>query len=234
MPESNDLDQVLIRAAVNTNVLHETDLKRLEQATQARQASLEREHGRLSGKLGADHPRTKTLALRLETGSTRLRDLKVEVVRAETVAPQAGASDWVLHGYVRWKDLNPAADLTVALVDGRGLWVQALGYACTDERGHFQLVASIGPTEPGKQAERPAAPAPPSERLVVHIRVTDRNRLELYRGEEAVPVAAGGVEYQEIVLGDRAAGCVSPEDDIPGPSPAPKKKASAPRRPRKR
>lgn len=225
MPESEDFKEVLFRAAAKADALRAAGLKGLEGVTQARQAGLEREHARLSRKLGAEHPRARVLAVRMKDGVARLRDLKVEIARAETVAPTAGAADWVLHGYVRWKDLNPAPDLTVTLVDAQGQWVRALGFASTDARGYFQLVASI------KGAE-PAGAAPPSK-LVAHLRITDRNRFQLYRGGEAVPVSPGGVEYREIVLeGGRAS--LPPEEDVPGPAPEKKDSPRGPGEKRRR
>jgi hypothetical protein len=221
MPESEDFKDVLFRAAAKADALRAAGLKGLEGVTQARQAGLKREHGRLLGKLGAEHPRTRALAVRMEDSVARLRDLKVEIARAETVAPTAGAAGWVLHGYVRWKDLSPAPDLTVTLVDAQGQWVKALGFANTDARGYFQLAASV------VRAGSAAAPAPPPK-IEAHIRITDRNRLQLYRGEEAVPVSPGGVEYREIVLEGGAAGSLPPEEDFPGPAPEKKDSAASP------
>jgi hypothetical protein len=239
MAEPEDFKEALFRAAAKADALRAAGLKGLEGITEARQAGLKREHGRLSQKLGAEHPRTEALAVRMKDGIARLRDLKVEIARAETVAPTPGADKWVLHGYVRWKDLNPAPDLTVSLVDAQGQWVRALGFAFTDGRGYFQLAASIGGTEPpgkpdpaGKTGPAATAAVPP--KLEAHIRITDRNRLQLYRGEEAVPVSPGGVEYREIVL-DGGGASLPPEEDVPGPTP--EKKDSAPKsaaKPRRR
>jgi len=233
MPKPNDLDEALVRAAVRADGLRGTGLRGLDRATQARLAGLEREHGRLSDKLGTDHPRTRALALRLENGSTRLRDLKLEIARAETIGPQPGTAKWILHGYVRLKNLEPAPDLTVALVDGRGQWIQALGFACTDAQGYFQIVGSAGKAETEAEAGAPGIAAPPSERQV-HVRITDRDRLQLYRGEEAIPVSPGNVEYREIVLGDGTAGCAPPEEEATGPESKKPRKKAATRPPRRR
>ena len=226
MPESDDFKDVLFNAAVKADALRAAGLQGLEGVTQARQAGLGREHSRLSRKLGAEHPRAKALAIRMEDGAVRLRDLTVEVARAETVAPRAEAGKWVLHGYVRKKDLSPAPDLTVALVDTQGQWLRALGFACTDARGYFQLVATVA------RAGSASASAPPSK-IETHIRITDRHRVQLHRGEEAVPVSPGGVEYREIVLEGGGAGCVAPEEEVPGSPPRPQPKEASPARGRR-
>jgi len=223
MPESDDFKEVLFSAATKADALRAAGLKGMEGVTQARQAGLEREHSRLSRKLGADHPRVRALSARMEDGAVRLRDLEVEIARAETVAPRADPGKWVLHGYVRKKDLTPAPDLTVALVDAQGQWLRALGFACTDARGYFQLVATVA------RAGAAGASAPPSK-IEAHIRITDRKRLQLYRGAEAIPISPGGVEYREIVLEGGGAGCVAPEEEVPGTSPAPQAKEASPAR----
>jgi len=221
MQESEDLQDVLFRAAARADALRAAGLKGLEGVTRARQAGLEREHGRLSSRLGPENPRVRALAARMEDGSARLRDLKVEIARAETVAPKAGPAEWVLHGYVWWQDLSPAPDLTVALVDSQGQWVRALGYACTDTRGYFQLVASLGRAEPAGEAARLMMSAPPPQ-FEAQIRISDPNHVQLYRGDEAVPISPGGVEYREIALEEVAGGCVAPEGDLPVSNRTPK------------
>jgi hypothetical protein len=229
MPESEDFKEVLFGAAVKADALRAAGLRGLEGVTLARQAGLDREHARLSRKLGAEHPRAMALAARMQEDVARLRDLRREIARAETVAPAAGAATWVLHGYVWSRELNPAPDLTVTLVDAQGQWVRALGFATTDARGYFQLVASLGRAEPaGRTGLAATAAVPP--KLEAHIRITDRNRLQLYRGEEAVPVSPGGVEYREIVL-EGGAASLPPEEDVPGPT---RKKGGSPPKPRGR
>jgi len=222
MPESEEFKDAMFRAAVKADGLRAAGLRGLEGVTQARQASLEREQERLSRKLGPEHPRVRALALRREDGTARLRDLKVEIARAETVAPRPSADQWVLHGYVRGKDLNPATDLTVALVDAQGRWLRALGFVCTDARGYFQLVTSMGRAE--RSAEEPLTPSAVPRELYGYVRITDRGRVQLYRAEEAVLVSPGGVEYREIILEGGTAGCVSPEEGEDYPSAASEKK----------
>lgn len=212
MPELNDTNQVLFLAALKADTLRAAGLHGLQGVTQARQVALEREHARLSDTLGAGHARVKALALRMEDGLTRLRDLSVEITRAETVTPLVSAEEWAIHGHVRSKDFSPAPDLTVSLVDGQGQWLRAFGFACTDARGYFQLSTSIGAAQPPDPTALP--------RLQAHLRVTDADKKELNRGEEALPVTPGSVHYREIVLKGGARGCVSPEEEATGPDPA--------------
>lgn len=213
MAESEDFKDVLFRAAAKADALRAAGLKGLEGVTQARQAGLKREHGRLSGKLGAEHPRAKGLAVRLEDSVARLRDLKVEIARAETVAPAAGQGEWVLHGYVRWEDMKPAPDLTVAPVDAQGQWVRELGFASTDARGYFKLVAPLGRAEPARRsAERGPA---------LFLRVEDQEHRTLYSDTEPLAPESGRTTYREIVLGADSRTRTSPEGLAPPRSPRP-------------
>jgi hypothetical protein len=220
MAEANDVKDALPAAAARVDALRAAGLKGLDRAAGARQASLQREHERLSKRLGPDHTRVKAVAARIEGAAALRRDVVLEVARAETVSPQVGAQEWALHGYVRSKDLSPAPDLTVSLVDARGQWLQVLGFACTDARGYFRLVAKVEPTSESK-----------TDIVSGYVRVTDGDRKELHRSREALPVLPGAVEYREIVLEGAGRVCVAPEE---GPQPGPPRPAGrAPRTPRK-
>jgi hypothetical protein len=228
MAESDELDELLLPAAVRADALRAAGLRAHLGVVEAQNAALEREQARLSQKLGSEDPRVKAIAQRRQDGQARLRDLGVEVSRAETVVPTVAADEWALHGHVRWPDLSPAPDLTVSLVDARGQWLRALGYACTDARGYFRLVTKVSRSEPDVVSPLPSA----------YVRVTDSSRKELYRGTDAVATAAGAVEYREIVLDADAARCSSPDESGPAappaaPSPAEAPAEAAPGRPRK-
>jgi hypothetical protein len=221
MAEANDVKDALPAAAARVDALRAAGLRGLDRAAGARQASLQREHERLTKQLGPDHPRVKAVAARLEGAAALRRDVALEVARAETVSPRVGAQEWALHGYVRSKDLSPVPDLTVSLVDARGQWLQSLGFGCTDARGYFRLVANVEPTTKSGASI-----------VSGYVRVTDSNRKELHRGQEALAVLPGAVEYREIVLEGTGRVCVAPEEEPqPGPTRPP---GRAPRTPRKR
>jgi len=224
MPDANDSGQVAFRAATLADALRAAGLRGLDGLTHARQHRLEREHQRLSTKLGGEHPRVRGLASQLEDGAIRLRDLGIEIARAETMVPKAGPAEWVLLGYVRWPDLSPASGLTVALVDARNQWIRSLGFACTDPRGYFRLTVAFG-------QEEQAPPRARAARSEVYIRVTDANRAVLHREEEAVSVVPGTVEYREIVLQGGVGVCTPPEEDAPDGPEGPKPREREPEPP---
>jgi len=222
MADADDEKDPLPGVAAKVDALRAGGLKGLDRAAGARQASLQRERRRLTRRLGEDHPRVQAVAARIEGAVALRRDLAVELVRAQTASPQPGAQEWALHGYVRWADGSPAPDLTVSLVDGRGQWLRELGHACTDARGYFKLVAHVEHAADGSAAI-----------LTAFVRVTDDARHELHRGQEALPVLPGVVEYREIVLDGTSRACAAPEEE-PGPGTRTTGTPRPPRAPRKR
>jgi hypothetical protein len=213
-------DEVLFRAAARADALRAVGLRGLEEAARARQIGLEREHGRLSAALGTDHPRTRAVGEQIRHGAERLRHVGLEVARAETAAPRTERGEWMLHGYVRDRDLNPVPDLTLSLVDAPGRVVKWLGSGCTDAKGYFRIVAKVARAETGADRTVEEHPAPES----VHIRLTDASGKQVYRGEEAIRPAPDQVEYREIVLGPGASGCAPPPSEPTEPDqPTPKK-----------
>jgi hypothetical protein len=217
MAETDELKDALPGAAARVDSLRAAGLKGLDRATAARQASLQRERDRLAKRHGPDDPRVKAVTARIDGAAALRRDLALEVARAETVSPQVGPQEWALHGYVRWKDLSPAPDMTVSLVDEKGQWLRALGFACTDARGYFTLSAKVEHAADGTATVASA-----------YVRVTDGDRKELYRGREPLPVLPGAVEYREIVLEGEPRVCASPEEE-PQPGTAHARKPPAAR-----
>ncbi len=222
MADADDPKDPLPGVAARVDALRAGGLKGLDRAAGARQGSLQREHRRLARRLGEDHPRVLAVAARIEGALALRRELAIEVVRAETPSPQPGPQEWALHGYVRWADGSPARDLTVSLVDGRGQWLRELGYACTDARGYFKLVARVEHAADGSAAI-----------LTAFVRVTNDARHELHRGQEALPVLPGVVEYREIVLDGSSRACSTPEEE-PGPETSTTRTPRTPRAPRAR
>ncbi len=190
MPPTDEERDALIRIGGKADASRAAGLQLLGQAVRARQAGLQREHGRLSRKLGPDHPRTRATAMRIEADAALSRELVVDIARAATVRPQRTADQWALHGLVLCKDLRPAPGLTVSLVDAKGEWLKFLGFACTDARGYFQLVA------PGARTSG-TVDAPPDayarSALEAWIRVTDADRNEVHRETPRVHSARGGI-----------------------------------------
>lgn len=172
-------------------------LERLHVVRQTKATSLRREQARLALKYGAEHPRVQTLAARATHNQALLHDLVTETVRARTAIPSATDTGWVLHGFVRDADGNGLAKLTVALYDTAEPphWLDALGYACTCERGYFKLVVG----ELGNNAG-----------AAVHLHVLNDQGATLHRAHEVLTLDPGDVVYREIIIGDEQMYCPPP------------------------
>ena len=226
----HDFKETISAATEKTDSLRAAGLRGLELIEHAHQSRLQKERDRISHKLGAGHPRVSLLTGQIESIAALRTDLNVEVARAETVVPRVGQKEWALHGYVWREDMSPAPGLTVSLVDSKGQWLQALGFAYTDARGYFLLVIPAGDTECSSE-ERGGTTA---FTLEAWIRITDRSRVELHRDAEPVTVSAARTEYREIVLAKKPGGMPPVEEVGPAPGPIPPKVGRTARAPRRR
>jgi hypothetical protein len=150
---------------------------------------------------GADDPRTQHLAAELALNRRFTVELGAEADRAGATAPNVDARSWMLYGYVRDSDLQGQQGLTVALYDTQGRWVEALGHACTDDRGYFEIRASIA-----DQFARLA-----ESKLQFFLRVVGPNQESLYTDRSATVPQAGVAVYREIIL-DGSKPCLPPTE----------------------
>src|SRR5215213_11585482 len=190
----DDVMQEVDKGVAGADAQRGDKLERLQTVRRAKATGLQREHARLSAKLGANHPRVLGLVVKMEANRLLTRDLAVETVRARTETPEADEGTWVLHGYVRDQELKPVAHLTVALYDGKARWVERLGFACTREDGYFRLDAN----------DFDDADAP------VFIHVLNSQASHLYADTAPFTPAGGRVDTREIVLPTDAQACAPP------------------------
>jgi len=150
---------------------------------------------------GADDPRTQQFAAELALNGRFTMELGAEADRAGATAPNVDAHSWILYGFVRNADLVGQPELTVALYDTQGRWVEALGHACTDERGYFELRASIGDAL-SRFAE---------SRVQFFLCVVRPNQESLHTDRSATVPEAGVALYREIIL-DGSKPCLPPSE----------------------
>ena len=199
----DDVMREVDRGVAGADAQRGDKLERLQTVRRARGVGLRREYDRLTGRLGANHPRVLGLAVKMEANRLLMRDLAVETVRARTETPDTDENTWVLHGYVRDQELKPVGRLTVALYDGKGRWVEQLGFACTRDDGYFRLDACDFD-----------GVKPP-----VFIHVLNSQASHLYADTAPFTPAGGRVDTREIVLPTNAQACTPPvlsrNDPIP-------------------
>ena len=122
------------------------------------------------------------------------RAYQAGVQRAEVEAPKRDQAQFVLHGRVFDQQNAPADQLSVSAIDVEG---SVRRFTCTDAKGYFRMDL------PGDDASVKA----------LFLQVSDADQAVLYRGDNAVIPAPGGVVYREIRLsGERLEPCPIPPD----------------------
>ena len=202
-----DVSREIDGGIAGADKLRADQIEQLIVARQAKETGLQREQARLTKKLGADHPRVAAIAGRLKVNVGMRRDLALESARARTELPKVDETTWALLGFVRDKDLHGVPGLTVALYDGKGKWVEHLGYACTGDNGRFRIEArSVG------QVDGP-----------VYVHVLSGQSVDLYADQVPLAPAGGKVDYREIILSrnGQTTTCPPPGGSPRGPAVAP-------------
>ena len=199
---SDQISQALQDNLPEVDRMRATALDNLQLLRTARAEGLRSEHERLSIKLGADHPRVAELASLRADNEQFINGLAVENERARVEVPQTDAQAWVLHGFVRDQQLRGVANVTVALYDASGNWIQQLGYAGTSANGYFRL-----------EARNLAGLKPP---LFVHVLSNQASHLHT----DNVPLTpeVGAVVYHEVVISGTQTG-TPPGDSSSGAGP---------------
>lgn len=143
-----------------------------------------REYERLKHKFGKDHPRTLNAAARIELGKEHIQAISIVHAGASSPMPDAGEG-WAVDGFVRTANGDPIEGVTVAAYDRQERWYQELGYACTDTKGYFSMVA-----------EKLSA-----KELQVYMRASKGKRL-LESNEVRLAPALKSTDRVEIIIGD--------------------------------
>ncbi|MBV9956931.1 MAG: hypothetical protein JO360_00865, partial [Acidobacteria bacterium] len=137
----DEINQNLNNGIAGADVQRAEHLKNFQTARAAKTNLYQREQARLTLKYGADHPRVVALSNKLSVNRGIINEVEQERVRAAVPVPDAGAQDFIVHGFVRDENGMSIINATVAFYDRRGLAVQLLGYACTNADGYFKITA---------------------------------------------------------------------------------------------
>jgi hypothetical protein len=173
-----------------------THLSGLQKLRAAKTNRDQRELKLIADNLGEDHPRVVRLKTDVAAGQRLTQVLGVEVDRTTAARPAGDEHSWTVYGFVRDSQLQGQDGLTVALYDRANRWMEAIGYACTDSRGCFQLRYDPG-----------------ADKLQeVFIRVLNQKRQILYRDKKPMRAVLGEIKYREIVLNGESDSCQPPSD----------------------
>jgi hypothetical protein len=145
----NQVASVLQNSLPGLDILRAVTFDNLQFLRTARAAGLRSEQERLAARLGDDDPRVIGLVARRAENELFISGLAAESERARVVPPDANKDTWVLHGFIRDEQLRGVPNVTVALYDRSGNWIQQLGFAGTSANGYFRLdVRSLANLKP--------------------------------------------------------------------------------------
>lgn len=198
----SDVDKAIDDGIAGGDQARAESLAHLQTVRRAKDTQLQREQGRLTAKLGADHPRVLALAEKITVNRGLAQEVTLETARAKTEVPAADDQTWIVRGFVRDKNGKGVPKLTIALYGGRertANWIKELGYACTNDQGYFKLEA--------RNFKSPFTP--------VYLRVLNPQGGTLFNDANPLTPTAGQVDYREINLNGDAGDCPPPP---PSPS----------------
>jgi hypothetical protein len=193
-PSFDEVSREFDKGAADADQLRAEQLEHLVVVRNAKASRLKREQDRLTKKLGASDPRVAELSQRRNMNTLLVRDLNFETARARTEIPQVDPKTWVLFGFVRDKDFKGVPNLTVALYDDKGNWIEQLGYACTGQDGSFKL-----------ESQNFASLKAP-----VFIHVLTGQAVRLYVDKVPLTPTGGRLDYRDIILSGDAQPCNPP------------------------
>ncbi len=215
----------LNRALKSADPCRTESLQKLQRLRSARTKNQQRERLRLTEKLGGEHPRVMALQAKIDTNHKVARNLKMESVRAQTVAPLVEKDCWLVHGRVINERLEAVPGMKAALYNRSGCPIETCGSEITDETGYFNLtvknvakdardtapmkkqpVDDVGATNATNRKTGDEATA--DKNMEGFLYVLDRNDVTVHRDRRPLIIAAGQTQYLEVVLDD--AGVVSP------------------------
>lgn len=154
---------------------------------QAKLSQLTRTAAALKAQYGASDSRTVAAEAAVTAGTATVARLGVASQQTATPAPTVAATGWALQGRVYDAQLQPAAQLTVFLVDSKKAFQPQYGFAYTDATGYFL----INYAPPAGQA----AQTPP-----LYVEIANAQAEPVYLATNAFQPAAGSTTYQNITL----------------------------------
>lgn len=207
-----EISRSLESGVAGADPLRVEGLTGLQRLRQVKATSLDREQVRLSEKLGADHPRVVALTAKMQANQALDRSLLVELERTQSGSPTADETTWILHGHVLSVKGKGIPNLTIALYDQRGTWVEQLGYACTDKQGHFQFTYR---QQTGKAnallGDTTTAATATTQTVSLFVRAFDRRSQLLYTDLRPITPKLGQVDYIKIILPEDTIACKPPQ-----------------------
>ena len=165
-------------------------LARLGEAQALLQAFLQHESRRVESKLGADHPRSRSLKVAVDDNFAQIEALSAELEISRIRVPAVDEGDALVHGRVRETGGRGLPGLTVCLVDRAHEALAAIDPATTDRSGYYSIAVRVGAGRDTNLAR--------SSRIFLAV-FTAGGKL-LHRGKQALELAKGARLQIEVTL----------------------------------
>lgn len=209
-PSASQFTSALNSALADADASSAATVQNLKLVHQAKLSQLTRTAAALKAQYGASDARTIAAEAKVTAGNAAVARIGVASQQAATPAPTVAATGWALQGRVYDAQLQPAAQLTVFLVDATKAYQQQYGFAYTDVTGYF-LINYAPPA--GQAAQTPA----------LYVEIANAQGEPVYLATASFQPAAGSTTYQTISLGAGKAPLGDPPPEI--------KKVAVPTRP---
>ena len=181
-------------------------MERTQKTQKNKQSALLREKKRLGLKYGPNHAKSSKIDRQIKSNPNLFKAFDEADARVATSVPDTVQTDWMLYGLARNARRQPIQGHTVSLFDKSGKWVKELGYACTDEKGHYFLKI---PDTNGILARK-------YKDAELYLTMTNDDRKVLYQDTDPLFFTAGQAENRNIILAEDQCGTPPEEDAPPG------------------
>lgn len=209
-PSATQITSALTAALGDADTSTAASAQNLKSVHQAKLSQLTRTAAALNAQYGPNDARTVAAQAKVTAGHAAVARIGVASQQAATPAPMVTSTGWALQGRVYDAQLQPAAQLTVFLVDAAKVFQQQYGFAYTDATGYFL----INYANPAGQAVQ----TPP-----LYVEIANAQGEPVYLATAPFQPAAGSTTYQTISLAAGNSPLGDPPPDV--------KKVAVPTRP---
>lgn len=138
-PTAAQLTEQLNSALSSADSLTAQSMQNFQLVHQARLSRMSRTAANLTAQYGANDPRVVSAEAAVSATTATIGRISVLNQQLTTAAPEVAAAGWAHHGRFYTAQLEPAAKLTVFLVDGQKAYQKQYSFSYTDETGYFLL-----------------------------------------------------------------------------------------------
>jgi hypothetical protein len=196
-PDMSEIGNQLATNLASADSIAAQRVQSLASIHQARAAQLSRTAASLKAQYGANDPGVKSAEAAVAAARGTAASVAVVHQQVTTTEPAVAPKGWALHGRVFDAQLAPVSGFTVFLVDVAKAYLQAYGFAYTDDSGYFLLNY---PGSTGASGGRSATASQAANATGLFVEIANRKTRPVYLSATAFQPVLGNATYQNIVL----------------------------------